>query len=63
MEVWGDGHWKSAFALKRKRSGFGIVSVEHYIYIIGGNDGENILSSVEILNTLSGEWTTAEPMK
>ena len=40
--------------MRKKRSGFGIVSYEHFVYIIGGNDGENILSSVEILNTLTG---------
>jgi len=45
--------------LKKKRSGFGIVSLENYIYVIGGNDGESILNNVDILNTLTGEWSQA----
>lgn len=48
--------------MKKKRSGFGIVSLEHYIYVIGGNDGECILNNVDILNTLTGEWSQAEGM-
>jgi kelch-like protein 10 len=48
--------------LKKKRSGFGTISYENYIYIIGGNDGENILNSVDILDILTGEWTRAESM-
>lgn len=48
--------------MKKKRSGFGTISYENYIYIIGGNDGENILNSVDILDILTGEWTRAESM-
>jgi len=36
--------------------------LENYIYVIGGNDGESILNNVDILNTLTGEWSQAEPM-
>jgi hypothetical protein len=39
IEVWASGSWKSSIPLKKKRSGFGVISHEHLIYIIGGNDG------------------------
>lgn len=62
VQVWNQGNWNSQYTLKKKRSGFGIISYQNFIYVIGGNDGENILNTMEILNVLTGEWTKAEPM-
>jgi hypothetical protein len=39
VEIWNSGNWKTGVPLKKKRSGFGVISYEHLIYIIGGNDG------------------------
>lgn len=50
------------FSMGRKRSGFGVVAVGQLIYVVGGNDGENILSNVDVYNTLTQEWTKGEPM-
>lgn len=36
--------------MNKNRSGFGIAAIEDDIYLIGGNDGENILNTVEAFN-------------
>ena len=58
-DIHADGGWlenTNINGLKKKRSGFGVAIWEHFIYVIGGNDGENILNTVEVLNTENGEW-------
>ena len=36
--------------MSRNKSGFGIVLLDDEIYLIGGNDGDNILNTVEVFN-------------
>lgn len=40
----------------------GTVAVGNHIYAIGGYDGVANLSSVEIYDVQSGEWSLAVPM-
>jgi hypothetical protein len=42
--------------MNKSRSGFGVISVGDLIYFIGGNDGDDILNTVETLNIKNGEW-------
>ena len=46
--------WQTGFKLRKCRSGFGTICIDEIIYVIGGNDGENILSSVETFNLKTG---------
>lgn len=38
----------------KNKSGFGVAQIGDIIYFIGGNDGENILNTVETLNIRNG---------
>ncbi len=46
--------WTRFEPMGKNRSGFAIVHIGHLLYFIGGNDGENILNSVETLNVSTG---------
>jgi len=48
--------------MSRNRSGFAVVSVGELLYFIGGNDGDNILNTVETLKVETGEWRKCESM-
>lgn len=48
--------------MNKSRSGFGITIVENEIYLIGGNDGENILNTVETFNIKTKEWRKIQSM-
>lgn len=48
--------------MNKSRSGFGITIVEKEIYLIGGNDGENILNTVETFNIKTKEWRKIQSM-
>lgn len=39
-----------------------MIGVGDLLYFIGGNDGDNILSTVETLNIATGEWKKKESM-
>lgn len=42
--------WLKVGTMSKSKSGFGIVLVEDEVYLIGGNDGETILNTVETFN-------------
>lgn len=52
----------AGFDLRKKRSGFGIISLDGNVYVIGGNDGDSILNTVEVLNLTTGEWKNKQSM-
>ncbi len=54
--------WTKSFSMSRNRSGFAVVSVGELLYFIGGNDGDNILNTVETLRVATGEWRKCESM-
>jgi hypothetical protein len=54
--------WTKHASMLKSKSGFGIVENNGLIYVIGGNDGEHILNSVEIFNTKTKQWTKMPAM-
>jgi hypothetical protein len=48
--------------MAKSRSGFAVIALDDLLYFIGGNDGDNILNTVETLNTATGEWKRREAM-
>lgn len=44
--------------MANRRSGVGCVSYQGYIYVIGGYDGSDRLSSCEKYNPTTDEWST-----
>lgn len=48
--------------MNKNRSGFGLTSIEDEIFIIGGNDGESILNTVETFNVKTKEWKKLPPL-
>ncbi|KAM3139361.1 hypothetical protein pb186bvf_008581 [Paramecium bursaria] len=47
---------QSKIKLPQTRSGFGVLNVNQYIYIVGGNDGSDNLNSFDIYNQIEGSW-------
>jgi len=48
--------------MAKSRSGFAVIALEELLYFIGGNDGDNILNTVETLNIATGEWKRKDSM-
>ena len=40
--------------MQKARSGFGVICVNEIVYFIGGNDGEDILNTVESYSLETG---------
>jgi len=51
-----------SFGLQSVRSGFGTVVLNQEIVVIGGNDGDFILNTVEKYNKSSGGWQRLESL-
>eukprot|EP00957_Ditylum_brightwellii_P066625 5056548-Ditylum_brightwellii.AAC.1 len=45
-----------------RRGGCAAVSMGGQIYVMGGYDASNFLSSVEVYSLTSGQWTSLPPM-
>lgn len=54
--------WNKCSQINKKRSGFSVISLGDLLYFIGGNDGDNILNTVETLNLNTGEWKRKESL-
>ncbi len=55
--------WKTGFTpMPTKRSGATAVSLDGYIYVIGGFDGSKYLDTVEKYDPVSNSWTTCTDM-
>lgn len=52
----------SAHQLHQKRFAPGLVQLGDYLYVVGGYDGVNALSSVEKMSLKTGEWSQATAM-
>lgn len=57
------GFWEMIPPLKVGRRALTAVTLPHGVYVLGGFDGENYLSSVERLDPETMEWTTVKGMK
>ena len=47
-------------AMKTKREGLSVVTVDHYIVALGGYNGNKTLSSIEVLDTRRNTWKRAK---
>ena len=48
--------------MNKNRSGFAIVALGDVLYFIGGNDGDNILNTVQTYNMTTSEWKRKDSM-
>ena len=55
--------WTLIQPMKQERSDCACVVLERCIYVIGGFDGENYLSSIEKYDPATGSWSTIGYMK
>lgn len=54
--------WDYFTSMETKRSGHAALVLNGTIYVIGGRDGSNALSSGEKYNATTGVWTPIAPM-
>lgn len=54
--------WFSIAPMQVRRSRAGAASLRKSLYVVGGYDGENDLSSAEFYNPLLNEWKLITPM-
>ena len=55
--------WTEIQPMKQERSDCASVVLDGFIYVIGGFDGENFLSSIEKYDPATGSWSTIGYMK
>jgi N-acetylneuraminic acid mutarotase len=55
-ETFKDNSLVNSWALDNIRSGFGIVVLNDELYVVGGNDGETILTTFERLSQYDNTW-------
>ncbi|XP_060871864.1 kelch-like protein 2 isoform X2 [Metopolophium dirhodum] len=55
-------NWTPTYNMLVKRQSFGVCVINKYIYAVGGNDGENFLSSAEVFDCRTREWHTISNM-
>lgn len=54
--------WTSRTVLPTPRTGLCSATLNNLIYVIGGNDGSNVLGTVEIYDPATNSWTAGAPM-
>lgn len=55
-------NWSSIAPMISRRSRAGVASLRKLLWVVGGYDGENDLSSAECYNPLTNEWRQITPM-
>ena len=61
-ETYKDNSLMNSWGLDNVRSGFGVAVLNDKLHVIGGNDGEEILTTFECFNTQEGSWKKLEPL-
>jgi hypothetical protein len=59
---WDKGKWESIPSMNKPRHLFGLVSMPHGLYAIGGYDGHECLKTVELFDFGVGKWVTLASM-
>ena len=49
--------WEESPPMLNKRVSHGAVTLNGFIYVVGGWDGQGVVKSVEMFNPEKGEWT------
>lgn len=55
-------NWSAIAPMISRRSRAGVASLRKLLWVVGGYDGENDLSSAECYNPLTNEWRQITPM-
>jgi kelch-like protein 17 (actinfilin) len=54
--------WSQIAPMLSRRSRAGVASLRKMLWVVGGYDGENDLSTAEAYNPLTNEWKMITPM-
>ena len=54
--------WTASAPLLRPRSNFGVTIVDKKIFVVGGFDGEGVVSHTELYDDESKTWNHSEPL-
>lgn len=55
-----NNEWKIVTPMNKRRCGVGVAVLNHYIYAIGGHDGQSYLNSVERYDPSSNQWNSSD---